>query len=81
MRREIRAASMTLLSALVLGSSSLCADPPYMATGIKIGEVTSSEAIVWVRLTETIGRVDFGGPRPIITYSDAATGEPLEEYR
>ena len=70
-----------VLFTLLLHATSLMAAPPYMATGIKIGEVTSSEAIVWVRLTETIDRVDFGGPRPVITYSDAKTGEQLEEYR
>jgi alkaline phosphatase D len=52
-----------------------------MATGIKIGEVTDSEAIVWVRLTKDENRVDFGAPMPTVTYTLASTGEPLEEVR
>ena len=50
-----------------------------MATGIKIGEVTDSEAIVWVRLTKNEKRVDFGAPIPRISYTLASTGEPLAE--
>lgn len=52
--------------------------PPFMATGMKIGEVTATEAIVWVRLTATDKRVDFGAPMPIVTYTDSKTGEPFE---
>jgi alkaline phosphatase D len=54
-----------------------------MATGIKIGEVTDSEAIVWVRLTKDEQRVDFGAPIPKVSYTLASTGEPLidMEYR
>lgn len=51
---------------------------PYMATGIKIGEVTTSEAIVWVRLTKDAKRVDFGAPMPKVTYTHVNTGEPLD---
>jgi len=54
---------------------------PFMATGMKIGEVTTDEAIVWVRLTATEERVDFGGPMPKVTYTDAESGEPYEVRR
>lgn len=57
-------------------------EPPYMATGMKIGEVTATEAIVWVRLTADEERVDFGAPMPKVTYTDVETGEPLDmSYR
>jgi len=57
------------------------AGPPFMATGMKIGEVTASEAIVWVRLTAVEKRVDFGAPMPKVTYTDVNTGESLEVKR
>tara|TARA_R110000868_G_scaffold276646_3_gene536354 strand:+ start:2082 stop:3548 length:1467 start_codon:yes stop_codon:yes gene_type:complete len=47
---------------------------PYFATGIKIGEVTQSEAIVWVRLTETPSRVGNEAPMPTAKYKDPETG-------
>jgi alkaline phosphatase D len=51
---------------------------PYFATGIKIGEVTQTEAIVWVRLTQHPARVGNDAPMPEITYKDPATGETKE---
>jgi alkaline phosphatase D len=65
----------------VLHAVSALAASPYTATGIKIGEVTDKQAIVWVRLTENENRVDFGAPIPEITYSDPKTGQVLTEYR
>jgi len=35
----------------LIASSAVAADGPYLATGIKVGEVTSDSAIVWARLT------------------------------
>ncbi len=55
----------------LLSAAPVFADAPYMATGIKIGEVTDSEAIVWVRLTKDEKRVDFGAPMPKMTYTNA----------
>jgi alkaline phosphatase D len=52
-----------------------------MATGIKIGEVTDSKAIVWVRLTKNENRVDFGAPMPKISYTLAGTGEPIVDMK
>ena len=53
-------------------------DGPYFATGIKIGEVTQSEAIVWVRLTERPQRVPNGAPMPDVKYKDPETGQLIE---
>jgi alkaline phosphatase D len=44
------------------------ADGPYLATGIKIGEVTSDSAIVWARLTRDANAVPSNGPVPEIIY-------------
>lgn len=65
----------------IFGATPVLADSPYMATGIKIGEVTDTEAIVWVRLTRDEKRVDFGAPMPKITYVNPTTRVPLEKVR
>jgi alkaline phosphatase D len=70
-----------LCSALLLNVACTADEPRYMATGIKIGEVTSTDAIVWVRLTRNPERVDFGAPMPVVSYTLASTGEPLETLR
>ena len=69
---------ISITIALLLNVTAVFADAPYMATGIKIGEVTATEAIVWVRLTAVEKRVDFGAPMPIVTYTHVDTGEPLD---
>ncbi len=51
---------------------------PYLATGIKIGEVNQSEAIVWVRLTENPKRVGTEAPRPDVKYIDPESGDLIE---
>ena len=48
---------------------------PYLATGIKIGEVTQNKAIIWVRLTQNPKRVGSDAPMPTIQYEDPETGE------
>jgi len=69
---------------LILGLSTLFSctpkEPtgPYLATGIKIGEVTQTEAIIWVRLTETPVRVDNDAPMPKFWYKNPETGEVTE---
>lgn len=70
-----------LCIALLLNVACAANQPRYMATGIKIGEVTPSEAIIWVRLTRDAERVDFGAPMPKVSYTLASTGEPLETLR
>lgn len=44
------------------------AGPPFFATGIKIGEVTPTSAVVWVRLTRDERPVRKDGPMPRIVY-------------
>jgi len=51
---------------------------PHFATGIKVGEVTQSEAIVWVRLTENPERVGNDAPMPVVKYKDPETGELIQ---
>lgn len=51
---------------------------PYLATGIKIGEVSQTEAIVWVRLTENPERVGNDAPMPEVRYRNPETGEMME---
>jgi alkaline phosphatase D len=66
-------------AALVIGAKnsrafSLKGEGPYMATGIKIGEVSDTQAIIWARLTKDAERVRDDGPRPVILYKNDATG-------
>jgi len=53
-------------------------DGPWMATGIKIGEVSQTEAIIWARLTENPERVGDDAPLPLVKYEDPETGELVE---
>jgi hypothetical protein len=46
-----------LFLVILYSCSPITTDGPYLATGIKIGEVTQNVAIVWVRLTQTPERV------------------------
>jgi alkaline phosphatase D len=45
-----------------------------MATGIKIGEVDQTSAIIWVRLTQREQRIGEGAPVPEILYLNPETG-------
>jgi len=76
-----------ICSAIFLLATSGCVDSPHlphsphMATGIKIGEVTDSTAIVWVRLTRNEARVDYGAPMPEVSYTLESTGEPIDNMK
>ncbi len=48
---------------------------PFLTTGIKIGEVTSTEAIVWTRLAKNAKPVDKKALVPKAVYLDEKTGE------
>jgi alkaline phosphatase D len=48
---------------------------PYFSTGIKIGELTSNEAIIWVRLTKNLQPVGKEAPVPTVLYLDEKNGE------
>ncbi len=63
---------------LLISCNSTNTNGPYMATGIKIGEVTQSKAIVWVRLTKNSERIGSEAPIPIVKYIDNASGELIE---
>ncbi len=54
---------------------------PYMATGIKIGEVSDTQAIIWTRLTKNPNRVSDLAPQPTFFYKNPDTGqfEPKSE--
>jgi len=57
------------------GYSNSLSEGPHQATGIKIGEVTESTAIVWTRLTRQPERVAMGAPMPQVVYRDPKTGK------
>lgn len=68
----------TICLGIILASCNLFAEPehgPFLATGIKIGEVAQTSAIVWVRLTKRDQRVGAGAPLPDILYLNKQTGE------
>ena len=69
---------MGILLASVLVFGAVAAEGPYMATGIKIGEVKSTEALVWVRLTKNPVRMPEGSGMPTVLYKDPDTGELKE---
>ena len=48
---------------------------PFLATGIKIGEVDQTSAIVWARLTRNPKRVGSDAPVPEVLYLNDKTGE------
>ena len=53
-------------------------DGPYQATGMKIGEVTDRQAIVWTRLTQRPERIGTEAPMPIFRYRSPESDELLE---
>ncbi len=74
-----------LLTTLVLPLSYFTgcrekSEGPYFATGIKIGEVTDKEAIVWVRLTQDSLPAGPEQPMPEVRYIDPDTGKEVEEF-
>tara|TARA_B100000029_G_scaffold503201_1_gene579727 strand:+ start:4207 stop:5703 length:1497 start_codon:yes stop_codon:yes gene_type:complete len=59
-----------------------CSEPQptvYQATGIKIGEVTDSEVIIWTRITRNAERVGFGAPVPDTLYIHPDSGELVQD--
>jgi len=68
-----------VLLLVAYGCSDISSGVPYQATGIKIGEVTDKEAIIWTRLTHHPERVGLGAPMPEVLYSDSDTGELVKK--
>ena len=60
---------------LLVACSQAITDGPFQATGIKIGEVTATTAIVWTRLTHAPERVGQGAPVPEFQYQDPDSGQ------
>lgn len=50
-------------------------DAPYQATGIKIGEVKSNSAIIWLRLSANAERIGKNGGMPEVIYLNSKTGK------
>ena len=47
---------------------------PFLATGIRIGDVSQTEAVIWTRLTLNKNR-GSDAPQPIALYTDPDTGK------
>jgi len=54
-------------------AQSPTSEGPYFATGIRIGDVSQKEAVIWTRLTKNPTRVNKA-PLPISLYTDPETG-------
>ncbi len=66
---------LVLITALTCGCwRSQKPEGPYFATGIKIGEVTDHQAIVWARLTRNAERLSDSAPIPVILYRNPVSG-------
>ncbi|MCM4156722.1 alkaline phosphatase D family protein [Gramella sp. AN32] len=59
---------LLFLSFFTMGCQETNRRAPFFATGIKIGEVTSNSAIIWVRLTKEAERVSEEAPMPEVFY-------------
>ena len=70
-----------LLSLFVLMTISCTRTTPFQATGVKVGEVTDTSAIIWTRLTAAEQRVGSEAPMPIVEYKNAKTGEWQEKSK
>lgn len=62
-------------AAPVVYTSGISSTGPYQATGIKIGEITPSEAVIWTRLTRLPEQVGRDAPLPEFLYRVPGEGE------
>ena len=70
-----------MLCIIAAGAQPAPADATHQATGVKIGEVTPTSAIIWTRLTRDSARREDGVPRagrPARPLGDELTVEDLE---
>jgi alkaline phosphatase D len=74
----LRSTLVIILMLILYACSQVTMEGPYLATGIKIGEVSQTEALVWVRLTENPERVSNEAAMPEVRYEDPETGEMME---
>jgi len=68
-----------LIVPFLLCMDSYAAGGPWQATGIKIGEVTDTRAIIWTRLTRNRKRLGSDAPLPEFLYHHPETGELIEK--
>ena len=64
---------IVVLGSLVLWGSSV-EGQPYQATGIKIGEITDTQAIIWARLTRNAERNSSDAPMVKLIYEKQNPG-------
>lgn len=69
---------VTLIMALGCTNKKEEKGGPFMATGIKIGEVTQTRAIIWTRLTQDSVRVGKGAPMPSVKYIESQASRHIE---
>jgi len=73
------AGALCLLMTLTLaGCGGAVSNGPYLATGIKIGEVTDTTAVIWTRLTRESERVGAEAPMPDFLYRAPGSDELRE---
>ncbi|MCK5564901.1 MAG: alkaline phosphatase D family protein [Planctomycetes bacterium] len=79
MKRTLVFCVLSLLTITgILGCLSQTVQPgsaAYQTTGIKIGEVTSSSAIIWTRLTANTQRIGKEAGMPEVVYLNTKTGK------
>ena len=74
-RKFIIHSSLGMLATKPSMNLSAMLDTPYFTTGIKIGEISSTSAIIWARLTQREARVKDKGILPTILYWDELVNE------
>ena len=74
-RKFIIHSSLGMLATKPAMNLSAMLDVPYFTTGIKIGEISSTSAIIWARLTQREARVKDKGILPTILYWDELVNE------
>jgi len=72
-------AAMPMVQAM---TDTMMKDIPYFTTGIKMGEISSNEAVVWARLTKAAVRVMDKKVLPTSMYLDDSNNEwhPLDYF-
>lgn len=80
LRHVLKVIFVTALS-LLAGCGGSYSPGPFQATGIKIGEVSDTSAIIWTRLTAATKRVGGDAPIPDTLYIHPETGELVQDPR
>lgn len=68
-------ASCLAIAAVLVSCTGAAPEGPYLATGIKIGEITATGALVWARLSRVAERVASDIDYPDIQYIHPDSGE------